>query len=99
MCLHDVFDDRQPQSGAAEVSGARFIDPIKALGETRQIFFRNSRARVTDGDFDLRSAAVLRRNQCRGKRDFTAQGGVFECVIDEIDEQLLQSVKVAQERG
>src|SRR5581483_778650 len=67
--LHDVLDDRQPEAGAAEIARARLVDSIKALGEARQIFFRNAGAGVADGDLDIAVMAVLSGGARRRERD------------------------------
>src|SRR5690349_16929739 len=89
VSLDDVLDDRQAQTGAAEVARARLVDSIKTLGQARQVFFRNSGARVDHGDFDLCGAAVARRKRARVQSNFTAARRVFERIIDQVDEQLL----------
>jgi hypothetical protein len=53
MSLHNVFDDRQAQTGAADLSRAGLVDSVKSLGKTGQVFFRNADAGVDDGEFDV----------------------------------------------
>ncbi len=37
MAFDDMLDDRQAEPGAARFAAARGIDPIKALGQARQM--------------------------------------------------------------
>ena len=46
MPLDDMLDDRQAQPGAAGIAAARGIDPIEALGQARQMFWRDAFAGV-----------------------------------------------------
>ena len=53
--LHQVLDDGQPQTRAAELSGASDVHPVEALGEVRDVFGRDAFAGgvvtgVRDGD-------------------------------------------------
>src|SRR6266478_5498204 len=54
MSLNDVFYDSETQSRAAQFAGTRFVDAVEALGEPRQVLFRNPCAGIDDCDFNLR---------------------------------------------
>ena len=44
--LDEMLCDREPESGAARIARARFVDAVEALEDARQILFRNARALV-----------------------------------------------------
>src|SRR5688500_15822169 len=95
MRLHDMFYDRQTESGAAEIARARFVDSIETFSEPGQILFRNSRTGVAYGDFDLRRRAVgYGTSSCR-QSDCAAGRRVFDRIVYEVDKELLQTVQVA----
>src|SRR5579863_7779217 len=48
MELHDGFDNRQPQAGAAEFARAGAVNPIEALRQARNVRGRNSLPGVRD---------------------------------------------------
>ena len=56
--LDDMLDDGETESGAAEIARARLVDPVEPFGESRQIFFRNSRAAIRDDDLHLTRLAI-----------------------------------------
>src|SRR5690606_25728016 len=47
MAQQHMLDDGQPQAGAAGVRGAAGVDPVEALGETRDMPGLDARAGVT----------------------------------------------------
>ena len=93
------FTIARPQSGAAEIARARFIDSIKAFGEPRQVLFRDSRAGVAYGDFDLGWRPLFASTPSRSQRDCAAGRRIFDRVVDEVDKQLLQTVEIARNFG
>ena len=51
-----MLDDGESQPGAAELAGAGGIDPVEALGETRQVSGSNAVALVRDRDREIAAA-------------------------------------------
>src|SRR5438270_7693810 len=47
---HEVLDDREPEAGTAELAGASLVHTIEALGDARQISWRNANSGVDDVD-------------------------------------------------
>jgi len=50
--LHVVLDDREPETGASELAGARLVDPAKALEDAGEILGRDADAGVLNGHDD-----------------------------------------------
>ena len=101
MATHDVLDDREPESGPAQSTAAPRADAVEPLGQARQMFRGNARSLIVDGNPHAWAAA--RRLRCRRGRGNglggDPNGGVFatilDGVVDEIDEQLMELVRVA----
>ncbi len=75
---HDVFCDRQPQSGAAGFAGAGFVDSIEAFKQPRQMFGRNTRTEILDIEFN-------RLAMGRAPRTMPASGsGIFQRIIHQV---------------
>src|SRR2546425_12995806 len=58
VCLHDVLDDREAETGAAELARARFVDAVEALRQPRQVGRRDTDAVVLDADLYRRRRAI-----------------------------------------
>ena len=50
VAADDVLYDGEAQAGAAEFPGSRGVDPVKALGQSREVLAWNALALVADGD-------------------------------------------------
>ena len=59
VTLHDVFDDRQAETGSALFAGTGFVDAIKPLEHALQSLGRNARTVVTHADLDRAIAGEL----------------------------------------
>src|ERR1700722_1310484 len=57
MQLHDMLDDRETESRAAQLARARAIDAIESLRQPRDICRRNSLSRIDDDQRDARPCA------------------------------------------
>jgi hypothetical protein len=49
----DVFDDGQPQAGAAGGAGAGLVDAEKAFADALLVLGGDAQAAIGDGDFDV----------------------------------------------
>src|SRR5580704_4616778 len=56
MTVENVFDQRQAETGTALVAALAHIDPVEALGESRQMFRRDTRAVISHADLHFRFA-------------------------------------------
>src|SRR5208282_3522895 len=52
VVAYDMFHDGEPEPGAAELARARGVDPVEALGQARNLLFRDAFALVLHGDRD-----------------------------------------------
>src|SRR6266851_2729471 len=94
MSVDDVLDDRQTQSGTSHRAGARRIDAVEALGETRQMFATNALAVIAHRDGDERwpgGPAIDPRRYF----DRRALVTVFDSVVEKVLEHLRQLVRLA----
>jgi hypothetical protein len=78
-----VFYDRQPQTGASELTTAPLVDPIKTLKESGQMLAIDSRTGVRNSK--LSELASLTNLNPYLALSFCVLNGV----IDKIDERLL----------
>ena len=60
MQLHDVFYDREAETGAAKLARARAIDAIEAFGQARDVGGRNPFAGVGTTNSPPRARLRLR---------------------------------------
>ena len=96
--LGDVLDDGEAEAGAAELPGTRLVHAVEPLGEPGQVLFRDAAARVRHGQrHPGRAVAVRPLFEACTDPHLAAVGGVLEGVVDQIDEQLLQAIFVAQD--
>ena len=91
-----MFDDRQSQTGATQIARASFVDAIETLRDAWQVLFRNARAGIAHGDFDVRSTAIVNRSLRDGERNNSLERRVFNRVVNQINEQLLQAIQIAR---
>jgi hypothetical protein len=90
---HDGFADRQTQTASAIDASARFVRPIKALENARQIFGGNADAGVGHGQnrrtlFDARADA-----------DFSVVFVVLDGVGEKVGDDLAEAVGIAEGFG
>ena len=90
----DVLDDGQAESGSALIARSALVDPIEAFGEARQMLLRDANAVVRDAERDLVGGMGLGL-----EGDGPARVGVFDGVVDEVDEHASDAVRVAVGRG
>jgi hypothetical protein len=90
--LDEVFDDRQAESSAAEFARTGLIDAIETLKQTGEIFRRDADAGILDEDFGERKGGEI----AHADDDGAVFGGVFQGVIDEIRQNLIDGFGVAK---
>src|SRR3954470_2882527 len=88
MVLHDVLHDGQPKTGATRFSRAGRIHPIEPLEEARMVLIGNALSEVADEEFD-----ALAGRPC-SELDLSARLAVLQCILDQVPEDLLDSVAV-----
>ena len=66
VAVDDVLDDREAEPGAAHLARARGVDPVKALGQPRQVLARDAVAAVAHRDRDKGARTPL--GICRSAR-------------------------------
>src|ERR1700686_444133 len=81
----DRLDNRQSKSRTFDIARMHFISAIESLENMRQRSRRNSRTGVLYFD----ESSPVRRPDCQ--LDLAAIGRVFDCVIEEIYDHLLQA--------
>ena len=94
--LRQVFRNGQPQSGPSVVPGGRTMGLGEALEDFCQLLRRNSDSGVRN-----RKADHSRRGGARLLSDADNHGalvGKFQGVADQIDQNLVQPVRIADER-
>src|SRR2546428_12893154 len=96
MGLHDVLDDRESEPRPSERPRARLLHPEEALGEARKVLRWNPATRVRDVDLD--HARVRPTPRTNGYDDPAAGWRVFDGVVDQVDQHLLQAVGVGEHR-
>ena len=99
MSLNDVLYDSETQSRAAQFAGTRFVDAVEALGEPRQVLFRNPCAGIDDCDFNLRVCFSAGMGVCGRDHDRAASGCVLHRIIDEVEQDLHERVAVEAHGG
>ena len=87
--MRNFFDDGEPQ--AAAVAG-RVGQTIKSLPHPMSVGFRNADSRVLDGEERL--AAPLAATDGHP----TARGGVFERVVDQIAQKIIDQRRIRRDR-
>ena len=85
--LHDLIGDGEPQTGALAMVG--FIDLVEAVKDVRQILRGDAHARVDDADADN----IVFDAGAQG--DGAALGRILESVIQQRDENLLCTIRIA----
>ncbi len=88
--LDHVLDDREAQTGTADLARSGFIYPVETLEDPGQILRRNPDAAIGNADGDF-----TRRQTGRLHPDFTAGPVEFHGVIQQVHERLLQLDLVA----
>src|SRR6478752_7038668 len=94
MTVEDVLDQRQAEPGAALGAAFRDVDAIEALGQARQMLWRDAGAAVAHRDARLAFAV---RSFADRQRDVhaLAGGGIFERVLHQVLEHPDQLIAVA----
>src|ERR1700676_1956325 len=99
MELHDMLDDRQPQSRTAQLARARPVDPVEPLGKPRYVGRRDAFTAVGDRQLDAIARLLARWIDVAGgtglDRYAAVAGRVFDRVVDQIDHHLVQAVAIA----
>lgn len=85
---HDVFGDGETEAGAARFAGAGFIDPVKTLEQARQVLGADARSEV------LNEKLHCMRNGSRAKDHASSGRAVFQRIVDEIREHLMNRLPV-----
>ena len=93
MGLNDIFDDGKPEAGAARFTRTIFVHAVKALENMFLVLARNTRAVVGDLHVKIRSVAL--DVKLHGESGAVA---VFERVLEEIEENLLEARGIGFER-
>ena len=93
MGQHDVFGDGESQPSAAGFSGARFVHAIEALEEPREVLGGNAGAEILHAKFDCMG------NRTRAKDDATAGSPIFQGIVDQVGEHLMDGFAVGQNGG
>src|SRR5437588_6736576 len=85
--LGDMFDDRKTEAGAANAFGAaRFVGPIEAFENAREIVLANSDAAIAHAQRDFVVVTLL-----SVQTNFAVLVRIFHRVIQQIVENLLQA--------
>src|SRR5207249_12250474 len=87
-CFDQLFDDGQPDAGAAAGAVPGLLDPIEALEDVGQILLRDAVACVADADEDIAPPSLGR------DRDQSAVRRVAGRVLEQIGEHLRQLVRL-----
>src|SRR5205085_9939825 len=93
---HDVLDDRQPEARASELPRASAVDAVEALRQSRDVLLGDADAVVTNGDLDRRRARAVDRPS--DDADAASLSTVLDRVVDEVDQHLLETIAVAENR-
>src|SRR4029078_5459830 len=94
MVIQHMFDDGESKSGAAFVF-ALSLDSVEALGEAGKMFGCDAGTRVDDGDGVAGALSSMRGETLRFQPDLAAIGTVFQCVVNEILQNLNQLIAIA----
>ncbi len=86
--LGQVFYDRQPKPGAAELARARFIDPVEPLEHPVHLVGRDAEAVVNH--FDPRTVAVA----LPAHFNAAFRSGVLDGVVDEVTQDFAQAFRI-----
>lgn len=89
MRFHDMASDRKAQARAAGLPGARGIYPVEAFENSFLFRLGNADAGVSNGDHDPAIGAQ------GGNLNFPAAGRVLEGIVEQILEDLLETIGVA----
>ena len=98
MRLNDVLNDRETQTGAAEIARPRFIHSIEPFSKAGQVFLGNARAGVGNGNFDSMVRIACMRHSYGAQGNLSSWRSVLDGIIDQVDEQLLQTVQISEQR-
>ena len=90
MGLHDVLHDREPQARAAELPAAGLVDAVEPLEEPWQVLGLDATALVADGDDHGWAAAGRFGLDADRDPDRAARIAVFDGIVNEVDQCLLQ---------
>src|SRR5664279_6265725 len=96
VAADNVLDQRQAQTGPALRPAVADIDPVKPLGEPRQMFGRDTGTEIAHHDPDFRRA-LARQRLTERHLDLAAGGAVFQRVLDQVFEQPQQLLAVARD--
>src|ERR1700722_17971803 len=88
---HDVFGDGEAEAGASGFTGAGFIDAVKAFEQAREMFGSDAGAEILDEEFD----GV--RDSTGSEDDSSARGSVFQGIVDQVGEDLMNGFAVGQD--
>ena len=89
MRLGDIFNNRQPQAGAAVRARPSFIHPVEAIPDARQMFSRNAGAAIDHRKLSLIVYAAQPNVNDRTRR------GVLGRILQQIPQQLRQTLLIA----
>ena len=95
--LEKVVGDGDAQTGALDVAGAAFLDPLERVVELAHVLFLDADAGIGDGHMEHHGVAVQ-----GGGLDGHGDGAlfrVFHGVGEQVDDDLLESHVVAEESG
>jgi len=79
MALRHVFDDCQTQAGATGFPRATAVHAVKTLGQTRQMFWRNTRPAVLHREHQRTFCRLLQAD-----RNAATRWGIAHRVADQI---------------
>src|SRR5262249_25070473 len=80
--LGDMFHNRQPEAGAAELTAAGLVRAIKSFKNSRHIFAANSDAVIADAQHNLTPASS------RSETDLAMLIRILPCIIKQIIKNL-----------
>ena len=90
MPVDDMFDDRQPQPGAANLPGSCLVNAIETFGQAVNVFFGDWFAAVANSDTNM---PVLNGADSYG--DVRLRKAIFDRIVDEIVKHLVNLVRKA----
>ena len=104
MMIEDMFDDGQAEPGAAQLAGARGVDPVEPFGQSGQVLARDALAVIAHSyryKWDRANITVVRKPQHGLGTDLDLGPGttVFYRVVQEVLKNLSEFVAVPQYIG